>query len=338
MRDEPLSIDEIKARLFIPDVWQMLNLSGKPGKSCTSPFRPDNKPSFSVFQDGQRFRDHATGDAGTVIDFIQRALDMTLNEAIQWAREKCGGPVDVPPPMPAAILKKPDARPGNATTPKAPRMRPAAPGELEALTALRGFSVETLAEAQRRGLLAFASVWGHAAWLVCDPGGRIAEGRRLDGLPWYAYGSMPARKCHAWGGHKSWPVNLEQAAKCSKLALVEGGPDAIAALEIMLREKAEDVGVVALLGAANTRLDAAALPSFRGKIVRLFPHADEAGQRAAREWARTLREAGAARVDAFDLSGIVRTDGQPGKDLCDVLNISPGCRAELAKFQGGMMP
>jgi hypothetical protein len=333
-RDE-LSIEEIKARLSIPDAARLLGMNWQPGKSCVSPFRPDKHPSFSVFQEGQRFRDHANGDSGTVIDFIQKALDVPLKEAIQWAREKCGGAVLPVPFAASAAMKKPA---GDAKAKPPPKLRPAQAGELEALAKLRGFKVETLAEAQRRGLLAFASVWGRVAWCVCDPGGRIAEGRRLDGLPWEAYGSMPARKCHAWGGQKNWPVNLEKAAQSSKLAIVEGGPDLLSALEIMRREGAAGVDVVALLGAANTRLDAAALPFFKGKIVRLFPHADEAGQRAAREWALALREAGAARVDAFDLRGIVRRDGQAGKDLCDVLNIEPECAEKMTKFQGRMMP
>ncbi len=333
-RDE-LSIDEIKARLSIPEAARLLGMNWQAGKSCVSPFRPDKHPSFSCFDEGRRWRDHATGEGGTVIDFIQKALDVPLKEAIQWAREKCGGVV-LPVPIAAGAAMKKPASDAKAKPP--PKLRPAQAGELEALAKLRGFKVETLAEAQRRGLLAFASVWGRVAWCVCDPGGRIAEGRRLDGLPWEAYGTMPARKCHAWGGQKNWPVNLEEAAQCSKLALVEGGPDALAALEIMRREGAAGVDVVALLGAANTRLDAAALPFFKGKIVRLFPHADEAGQRAAREWALALREAGAARVDAFDLRGIVRRDGEAGKDLCDVLNIAPECAEKLTKFQGRMMP
>lgn len=333
-RDE-LSIEEVKARLSIPEAARLLGMNWQAGKSCVSPFRPDKHPSFSCFDEGRRWRDHANGDSGTVIDFIQKALDVPLKEAIQWAREKCGGAA-LPVPFAASAAMKKPASDAKAKPP--PKLRPAQAGELEALAKLRGFKVETLAEAQRRGLLAFASVWGRVAWCVCDPGGRIAEGRRLDGLPWEAYGSMPARKCHAWGGQKNWPVNLEEAAQCPKLVLVEGGPDALAALEIMRREGAADVDVVALLGAANTRLDAAALPFFKGKVIRLFPHADEAGQRAAREWALALREAGAARVDAFDLRGIVRLDGQAGKDLCDVLNIAPECREKLAKFQGRMMP
>ncbi|MBL9116697.1 MAG: hypothetical protein JNJ83_16940 [Verrucomicrobiaceae bacterium] len=330
MKPNQLSIDDIKARLFIPDVWRMLQLPGEPGKCCKSPFREERKPSFSVFDDGRRFRDHASGDAGTVIDFIQLALNVPLNEALDWARKQCGEEgVPLRPHKPAAAT---------AVKPS-PKLRQAKQGELEALAALRGLSLVTLADAQERGLLAFADVWGRVAWLVCDPGGRIAEGRRLDGKPWEAFGSMPERKCHAWGGQKNWPVNLEDSQHCTKLVLVEGGPDVLAALEILRREsKADAVGVVGILGASNTRLDEKALPFFRQKMVRLFPHADDAGRKAARTWARVLVDAGAARVDAFDLSRLMRSDGKPGKDLCDLVNISPECRARWQKFQREVMP
>jgi len=336
MADE-LSIEEIKARLDIPTVWRLLALPGEPGKSIPSPFREDRKPSFSVFDGGRRFRDHSTGDAGTVVDFVALALNLSLGAAVKWARERCGGGV-----LPITAAPAYRARAGGGVREKGrpmPRLRQARPGELETLAALRGFTVETLKAAEACGLLLFTEWAGRVAWCVCDPGARIAEGRRLDGKMWEAYKALPARKCHAWGGGKDWPVNLEAAARCDKLLLVEGGPDVLAALEIVRREGvAESVGVVGILGAGNTRLDAAALPFFRNKAVRLFPHADEAGRKAAKEWARLLLDAGAARVDAFDLSGLMLADGVPGKDLCDVLNIAPGCKAEKAKFQGRMTP
>lgn len=341
MNPDKLPIETIKSRLLIPEVWRRLELPGEPGKCCASPFRPDKKPSFSVFQDGQRFRDHASGASGSVLDFIQLALKLPLDAALQWAREQCGGVSVVPTVRSASrgVEAGQKATPGPVRAKPCPPLRQGSAAELQALAALRGIPVITLAEAQSAGLLAFAEVWGRAAWLVCDPGGRIAEGRRLDGLPWEAYGSMPARKCHAWGGQKNWPVNLEQAARCPKLAMVEGGPDALAALEFVRREGVVDtVGVVAMLGAANTRLDAEALPFFRGKQVRLFPHVDAAGRTAAREWGRVLVEAGAARVDAFDLSGLECRDGRPGKDVCDLLNIAPECRGRSPKFQGRIMP
>jgi hypothetical protein len=42
-------------------------------------------------------------------------------------------------------------------------------------------------------------------------------------------------------------------------------------------------------------------------------------------WAQALRAAGAARVTAFDLSGLVMLDGTQGKDLADVCRVNADC-------------
>ena len=67
------------------------------------------------------------------------------------------------------------------------------------------------------------------------------------------------------------------------------------------------------------------MAQFKDKLVCLYPHVDDAGRTAARAWARQLKEAGAARVTAFDLSGLVMLDGRAGKDLADVCRISADC-------------
>ena len=82
------------------------------------------------------------------------------------------------------------------------------------------------------------------------------------------------------------------------------------------------VAPVGILGASNRALAPEALAHFKGKAVCLYPHADDAGRKAAREWARQLRDAGAARVTAFDLSGLEKVDGTEGKDLADVALVS----------------
>ena len=89
---------------------------------------------------------------------------------------------------------------------------------------------------------------------------------------------------------------------------------------------------VAVLGASNHHLDPAALAHFRGKAVCLYPHLDEAGRTAARSWALALREAGAARVTAFDFSGLVLVDGSAGKDLADVCRVGADCFEAERKF------
>lgn len=59
---------------------------------CRSPFREERNPSFSIFGNGTRFKDHATGDSGDAITFYAKvrgignreAVKEFLNLAAQW--------------------------------------------------------------------------------------------------------------------------------------------------------------------------------------------------------------------------------------------------------------
>lgn len=111
-----------------------------------------------------------------------------------------------------------------------------------------------------------------------------------------------------------------------KVAFVEGAPDLLAAFHFLIAEGKElSVAPVAALGASNHVLDPEALRYFSGKVVRIFPHLDKAGYTACKAWAKALKDAGAARVEAFDLSGLDRSDGVSGKDLADLVLIHPEC-------------
>jgi hypothetical protein len=67
-------------RLTVPDVWLLLGLEGKPGKSCRSPFRTDRHPSFSVYAEGQRWHDYTTGEDGDAADFCAKARGLSQKE------------------------------------------------------------------------------------------------------------------------------------------------------------------------------------------------------------------------------------------------------------------
>ena len=347
----PEDLTEIKARLTIPEAWRLLGLPDVAGRCVPSPFRPDRQPSFSVYDDGKRWKDHATGARGDVLDFIAAALRSTTADAIRWARERLGGiPAEMPRPSVRAHKGEADGRTDRRPR-KLPPLRLAEAGELNALARLRGFRVPMLEAAQAAGLLRFISAertWGATSWAVTCPARRVIEARRLDGRPyperrWTDQKSgepriLPERKCHAWAvtpQAKAWPVNLEAAAECGTIAFCEGGPDLIAALHLIAIESAAGTAAVAMLGAANTRLAPDALPFFRGKRVRLFPHADNAGREAVRQWARTLREAGAT-VDAFSLARLQLMDGRPGKDLNDLLRIGADSWDEFHEFRAVM--
>jgi hypothetical protein len=196
--------------------------------------------------------------------------------------------------------------------------------ELEALAKLRVIGREGLEWASERGVLRFATSQGHGlhTWIVTD-GERVnAQARRVDGHGWDHLDSAKA-----WtlpGSWASWPLGIREANDYPAIALCEGGPDFLAAHFFALWEQAShytkrdsQCAPVAMLGASH-RIHADALPLFTGKQVRIFCHADEAGQKAARQWAEQLASVD-VNADAFDFTGLCREDGTPAKDLNDCL-------------------
>jgi hypothetical protein len=304
------SISELKARRTIPEAWAALNLSGEPGKSCKSPFREDQRPSFSVYEDGHRFKDHATGEAGDVLDFVKLALQCDTKGAVQWLRERDGNGPTVPTGRPA-----PRPTP-TGTQARWPQLQPGSGAEIAALAALRSLPVEALELAAQRGFLWFCDFAKQRAWAITDQARRCVELRTMSGKPWPAYGDLPERKSHAIG-EKQTPLGLLEMAAFPHVLLLEGVGDLLAAFAVIQNEgRVADVAPVACLG-ATVRLAPAVAAHFATKRVRIVPQLDEPGQGAAQEWAVSLRHAG-AQVDAFSLEGIVDRAGQGIKDLGDV--------------------
>ncbi len=102
------------------------------------------------------------------------------------------------------------------------------------------------------------------------------------------------------GSRASWPVGLLEASQYPVIALVEGGPDLLAAFDLILKSGVKKIiAPVAMLGASLSIPDDA-LPLFEGKRVRIFPHTDanEAGTSAARRWAGQLQSV-AMKVDGY---------------------------------------
>lgn len=318
-----MNLDELKAAYTIPRAWRELGLKGEPGKSCRSPFRDDGNPSFSVHDDGRKWHDFATGEGGSVVDFVMQARSCDTAQAIRWIEERLGASRSLPPPatFPSRRSKMPSLRRGTEA-------------ECRNLSELRGFSVEALQLAEDRGCLRFGVLWDFPAWCITDSRGQLHEFRRLDGQKWPAFGQLHERKSHCTGTGKRWPIGTLESVPFEKVAIVEGAPDLLAAFHFLLIEgKLATVAAVAVLGASNHRLDPEALAHFRGKRVCLYPHCDDAGRKAAREWARQLKAAGAVRVSAFDLSALQLIDGSAGKDLADLCRIDPDCFEADAKWR-----
>jgi hypothetical protein len=156
----------------------------------------------------------------------------------------------------------------------------------------------------------------------------------MDGRGWECIGGAKARLIR--GSRAAWPLGIAEASSFPAIALVEGGPDFLAALHFILKAgEAERVAPVAILGAGMS-IDAEALPLFRGKRVRVFIDDDEAGGVAFERWSRQLAGVGAL-VDGFNFSGLIREDGEPAKDLNDCTKLSRESVARWGSTLAGMM-
>jgi hypothetical protein len=155
-------------------------------------------------------------------------------------------------------------------------------------------------------------------WIVTDGQRKNAQARRLDGRIWERLDKK------AWtlpGSVASWPIGLREAVPYPAIALVEGGPDLLAALHLAWCAGREDrIAPVAILGASLV-IPAPVLPLFAGKHVRLFAHLDKSGLKAERCWFQQLKNAGAL-VDRYNFGGFVTVDGKAVTDLNDFVSVS----------------
>ena len=97
----PLDLPAIRARHSLPDVAGgsiKLFRAGSEWRACC-PFHADRSPSFTIFAGGERFHCFGCGASGDVLDYLQRAHNVTLPEA---ARMLEGGnlPMVVQPALP----------------------------------------------------------------------------------------------------------------------------------------------------------------------------------------------------------------------------------------------
>jgi len=219
------------------------------------------------------------------------------------------------------VARSPQSPPSpTGKRPSLPPLRLGTAADFSRLAELRGLAREGVALASEKGLLRFGEFRGHVAWLVLDKSKRVAQARRLDGELWETKDGEKAKAVFVKDSQAAWPVGIGEAADFPAVALCEGGPDLLAACHFITAEGRErDVAPVTMLGGCP-RIHADALPLFRGKHVRIFPHFDDTGDNAANRWAEQLTEAG-ADVDAFSLAGLRRADGEPVKDLCDLAAI-----------------
>lgn len=186
---------------------------------------------------------------------------------------------------------------------------------------------------------------GYHSWILFDQSGLCAEGRRLNRKPYPALAisgkiRLSERKAHTLrGSRKDWPVGVlptkEYRQSVEAFLLVEGGPDYLAALHFALQQRRTGVLPVAMLGRGQglRGLHPESLEHFRGRRVRIVPHADPDGGSylSAARWAKQLRTVG-AEVDCFNLKGLHTATSKAVKDLNDCCELAISQAAELEKL------
>lgn len=297
-------LKDAKAALTIPDVWSRLSLQGEPSESCRSPFREDHSPSFSVYENGTRWKDHATGEGGDVCDFVAAACNCSQSEAAKWIIEEAGSrpaPRPKPKPKPRKKMEMPALEIGTAA-------------DLDALARLRNLpGTDGLKELQDRQMLFFVNRNDAGekvrAWLVTDPSGRNAQERRLDGKPWQHLETKPKAKTLA-GAEAAWPIGAACIGESDTIHFCEGSPDLLAAATLAA-DSWDTWAPVCMIG-GSLSIHPEALQLFKGKSVCIYAHNDEPGIAAARKWAKQLEAAGAT------VSG--KISEREGRDLNDALS------------------
>jgi CHC2 zinc finger len=181
-----LTLQEAKERVRISDLWREFGYEGEPKKQCRCPFHEDRTPSFSVFDEGRKWKCFSGCGEGSVIDFLVLAKGISEEEACK------------------EVLRRADA---NDCSPPIRRESPR-PKSLE-LPALFPYSKDIAQQvADSRGLsitaLEFASLWlktvvfgrvcDQDCWILTDASCRCGDARRIVREPFPPLGTGRAQR------------------------------------------------------------------------------------------------------------------------------------------------
>jgi hypothetical protein len=328
-----MNISEAKERVTVATLGERFFPGWKPAKSCRRPWGEDRNPSFSVFDGFRKWKDHATGEGGDAVDFLQRALNLSKPDACRQFVELAGGgcreAAPVKPPQPPSPVSEPvlenDSEEKTSKRAAWPEFDLLSIEEKESLAALRSLPPEGLEWASIDGVLrgSVSTLEQARVWVVASACRRNAQARRLDGKP-FELGGQKLKAKTLPGSLAQIPVGRFSDTRIPFVVIVEGGPDVLAAYAAIHRLGLLDrVSVCGMLG-AGMKIPPGALGSMAGRRVRVLQHNDSAGRKAANEWAWQLHRF-RAKVDIWMPSA-------DGADLNDVFKLAPeACAQEIGE-------
>lgn len=341
MRDWEDIKEDILSRVDFRQVAEWDGLAMKKGGAglwvACCPFHTEKSGSFNIGgKKGFEHRGHCFGCGwdGDVFafwmerrgcDFKTAVMDLAslahvpVGDGVEWTRPE------------VKRVRQPERRPDvEVVRPNLPPLRHLRREECAVLGKARGIDPEAIWVAARTFKMAAFSSWpmyeGHdgvwrdrtagawPSWCAIDETRFTAEFRRLDnGM----YPKQDGGEIKAWGcAGKNWPLGAASLNGRKCVLLVEGGPDMLAAYDLLMRWRMIDkVAVVCMLGAGN-RMREEAMAHFEGCRVRIMVDADALkdanepdsngrlvkrkvpGMEAALRWEEQLTGAGAA-VESF---------------------------------------
>jgi hypothetical protein len=366
------TIAEVKARLSLAEAASRLGYSGELAGLCRSPFPSEHKhadrnKSFSVFDGGRRWRNHATDEGGDVLDFIAKFTGCTPAEALALARGWLGwSPAPehpnrrTPKPRPRA---EPHATPASTAPPPPPA--PEAPawtprplsGEAlmqweEGLAYLRedsdfgveidlwrGWPTGTTSALAAAGLVAAPRLRGPTRALAFAVEAPTPAGRLLVGFHARHEPAVPDA-VKRWSFHPtgtpSLPFVLGSFPTAGRVVVLEGQWDAVtfaAAAGWFAPGRAfpADTAVLGIRGATAWRVFLRVWGDFwpPSPAFLLIPDADPAGRKWLDEFASELRQRAARVVVLVPRESV-------GKDFSDLNHARPFAVADIARLLEGL--
>jgi hypothetical protein len=294
------TVDAIKERWPLLAMCTLCGLNIPLKGKFRSPFREDRNPSCEVR--GQRIKDWSTCQSFDAIDVFAMVNKISVAEAISRLNT-----------APVAKQREISTQKQDLTPPRLCYCE----NKAADLAKLRGLSLFGIQFAGiSLGTLSFGRVANQDCWVLSDGRNRNVEARRMDGKIFQKCGYLNERKSHTLKGSKKGyligiaPPNVKRIPANLPFLLVEGGPDYLAACEIVSIKERQFLPV-AMLGTGQICADV--LPFFKGRSGKILAHPDEAGLDAGMRWKNQLKLAGAIpeliQLEGGDLNDLVSKYG-----------------------------
>ncbi|MGJ8653012.1 MAG: DUF3987 domain-containing protein [Opitutaceae bacterium] len=340
------NIQILKTKISVTDLWDEFQIPGTPPvdqNSIQSPFRIDNKPSFSVYKTdtGLRFKDFGIDQEGDLIGLVAICMawqagdrkpmssdallgvNLKSPEACQETLSLFGHKQSVTASVCVAEKISDYQEPLDLSS-----FRPL--DEITGLSNLmdnRGISEVVLTSLSSHGNLMIGKVNNYPSWILTDASHKAAQARRVDGQ---AYGhNVKSKSLPKSDG--SYPIGLAQNEQADFFILCEGDTDYLAAHEInkdlgAAGVKMSELPIPLCMTGASKRIGTEALSQLSGKAVLIAGDNDDAGRMATKRWTEQLISVGCkvchfpwSKIESIHKSGMGWLGAEEPYDICDLI-------------------